>query len=171
MGLRYLCILFAAFVFIIFSGFFNNIEAQKRINALQTKIEKLSTRSGLVVVGKVTGIKSEWNKEKNRIYTKVSVNVEDYVKGSEPVKNIVVTHLGGEVGSVGELYSGEPRFKSDEEVMLFLHKNKNGNLNVTSGAGGKFIVKRDKVTKMKMLEGGVHIESIKTMIKNNQRMK
>ena len=35
-------------------------------------------------------------------------------------KTVVVTQLGGEIGEVGEVYSGAARFVEDEEVLIFL---------------------------------------------------
>lgn len=171
MGTKNVQFFIAAVVVIFLLGISPVTNAQKKVSTIQKTVTELTEKSNLVVVGKVLGIHSEWNKGKTRIYTNVTVNVEEFVKGSEPVKNIVITHLGGEVGSVGEIYSSTPRFKTNEEVMLFLHKNKRGELNVTKGAEGKFIVKRDKATKMKMLENGESVENIKTLIRNINHVK
>ncbi|HKJ82349.1 MAG TPA: hypothetical protein VJ954_10020, partial [Ignavibacteriaceae bacterium] len=171
MKIRYTWLTLIAAMIIILFGFYVEIEAQNMVNALQTKIEKLSDQSDLVVVGKVSEIHSKWNKDKSRIYTDVTVDVEEFVKGGEPGTRIVIKHPGGEVGGVGEWYSYAPKFKTTEEVMLFLHKNKNGNLNVTKGAEGKFLVKKDNAVKTKILENGVSIENIKSMLKNKQREK
>ena len=74
---------------------------------------------------------------------------------------VVIIWIGGEVGSVGEWYSYAPKFKFTEEVMLFLHKNKQGDLNVTSSAKGKFNVKKDEKLNFKTLESGESDEGIK----------
>jgi hypothetical protein len=167
MGIKNAWIIIAAATTILFLVFSSVTNAQKEMNTLNKTVAELTGKSGLIVVGKVSRIHSEWDKGKSRIYTKVTVNVEEFVKGNEPGKNIVVTHLGGEVGSVGELYSGTPKFKADEEVMLFLHKSKKGNLRVTRGSLGKFNVHRDKTTNMRILDNGVSIDNIKAIVKGN----
>jgi len=166
MKLKHNSFLSAATLLILLFGFFSHIEAQKKVNLIQKKIEELSDQSDLVVVGKVSKIHSKWNKDKNRIYTDVTVDVEEFVKGSESGKTIVITHPGGEVGSVGEWYSYAPKFKPSEEVMLFLHKNKQGDLNVTKSAKGKFNVKKDEKLNFKTLESGESVEGIKAIVKH-----
>ena len=157
-----LAILFTIILWMIFCA---SVNAQQPNQAMQKAVQELSDQSDLVVVGKVANINSQWNKDKSRIYTNVTVDVEEFVKGNATNRSIVVRHLGGEVGSVGELYSFAPRFKSNEEVMLFLHKNKNGEFNVTNGAKGKFRIKKNETSSMKALESGVSVENIKTIIK------
>jgi preprotein translocase subunit YajC len=153
-----------AFLILIF-GFTINANAQNHFKEMQKTIEQLSDQSDMVVVGKVSDIHSKWNKDKSRIYTDVTVDVEEFVKGGEPGKTIVVTHPGGEVGGVGEWYSYAPKFKPAEEVMLFLHKNKQGDLNVTNSAKGKFNIKKDEKLNFKTLESGASVEGIKAIVK------
>ena len=158
-----LAILFTIILWMIFCA---SVNAQQPNQAMQKAVQELSDQSDLVVVGKVASINSQWNKDKSRIYTNVTVDVDEFVKGNASSRSIVVRHLGGEVGSVGELYSFAPRFKSNEEVMLFLHKNKSGEFNVTNGAKGKFRIKEAGTSQLKTLESGVSVQNIKTIIKS-----
>jgi hypothetical protein len=165
MKLKQLIVLILTAFLILIFGFTLNTKAQNHVNEMQKNIELLSDQSDLVVVGKVSEIHSKWNKDKSRIYTDVTVDVEEFVKGSETGKSIVVTHPGGEVDGVGEWYSYAPKFKSSEEVMLFLHKNTQGNLSCTKSAKGKFNIKKYEAFNFKRLESGESVESIKAIVK------
>ena len=114
-------------------------------------LEELSKKSELIVTGKVVDQRSEWNEEKTRIYTRVTVSVDEYHKGERAERTLTVTHLGGEVGEVGELYTGTARFEKDEEVFLFLKKDQKGNYRVTGSNLGKYKIQHDPRTGQKMI--------------------
>lgn len=105
-------------------------------------LEKLAKDSELIVTGKVIERQAEWNEDKTRIYTRVRVSVDEFLKGEQSENIITVTHLGGEIGEVGELYTGTARFEKDEEVVLFLKKDKKDRLRITGGNKGKYKIKR-----------------------------
>lgn len=127
----------------------------ERVSAQSKKLttKDLTDRAEVVAVGKVTGIRSEWNQDRTRIYTKVTISVDQYVKGEQSEKILTVTHLGGEVGEVGELYTGTPKFQTDEEVLIFIEKDRKNNLRITGGAQGKLRIIEDEKTGKKILRG------------------
>ena len=45
------------------------------------RIQSLTQQADAIVVGKVSTVRSEWTADKTRIVTKVSVDVDEYVKG------------------------------------------------------------------------------------------
>jgi hypothetical protein len=96
------------------------------------KLADLSKRSDVVAVGKVASLKAEWTADKQRIQTRVTLSVDDYVKGNEG-KSMELVVPGGEVGAVGELYSHMPKFSQGEEVVVFAAKDKKGRFRVVSG--------------------------------------
>ena len=161
---NFILIIFAAFLFLGQSIFSQNKVLNKK-GSLQKAITELSKKSDLIVVGKVSKMQSAWNKQKTRIYTNITVDVEEYVKGNGNTKSIIVTNPGGEVDGVGELYTHTPKFKSTEEVMLFLNKNKEGRLFVTNGHKGKFSVIKDASLNKKIIGTGESINDIKAMVK------
>ena len=141
-----LCIKWALILSIILlimsTGFVDNIIAQKQ----KSQIESLVEKSEVIVLGKVTEMRSEWNKNKSKIFTKVSIKVIENFKGSENNQTIVITHLGGEVDGVGELYSHMPKFTQDEEALIFAKRDKENNLIVTNGLEGKFQITKNMTT-------------------------
>jgi len=162
---QFIVLLLTAFLILLF-GFTLKVKAQNQVNAMQKTIEQLSDQSDLVVVGKVSEIHSKWNKDKSRIYTDVTVDVEEFVKGGESGRTIVVTHPGGEVGGVGEWYSYAPKFTKDEEVLLFAKRDKENNLQVTQGQEGKFRITKDEVTGKKKVGSFYSLNDLSSRIKS-----
>ena len=129
-------------------------------------LEELSKKSELIVTGKVIDQIAEWNEEKTRIYTRVTIAVDEYHKGERSENTVTVTHLGGEIGDVGELYTGTARFVKDEEVFLFLKKDQKGNLRVTGSNQGKYMIRRDEVTGRRMISKSKSLEDFKGQVKS-----
>ena len=110
----------------------------------QSKIQKLSQQADVVLKGKVVKKDAAWNQNKSRIFTKVTLHVDEYLKGHEKQKTIEITYPGGEVGDVGELYTHMATFEAKEEVLVFLKKDKkNNSFQVLHGHEGKIKIVRD----------------------------
>lgn len=130
---------------------------------LKTKVEN----ADLILTGKVINQKSQWNSDKSRINTLVTIRVEELLKGSESQSEIIIKHLGGEVGEVGEMYSHMPKFENKEEILVFLKKEKTGsNYKVISGEEGKISLINDPATGQKVTTSKVKINTLKTLIKS-----
>jgi len=139
--------------------------------SLKSEIKNLSEGADMIVTGKVVNQKSQWNSEKSRIHTNVTIQVEEFLKGSNNQNRIVITHLGGEVGNIGETYSHVPTFKDDEEVLVFVKKsNKDESLSVFHGEEGKLTLYEDKTTGEKLTSKNVKASEMKKEIKNYVEM-
>lgn len=103
--------------------------------------EQLIRESDVVVVGTVGALKSEWNADRSRIQTVVTINVSEVVSGSLQGGTLSVVIPGGEVDGVGEWYSHSVRFQDTEEVVVFAKRDAKGLMRVTGGERGKFLVK------------------------------
>jgi len=136
--------------------------------SIQSDIKDLSKGADIIVTGKVVDQKSQWNSEKSKIYTQVTLQVEEFLKGSTNQDRVIITHLGGEVGSVGETYSHIPTFKNDEDVLVFLKKSeKDQSLRVFEGDGGKVTLYQDKISGEKVTSKNIKVSEMKKEIKNN----
>ena len=145
--------LFCGFQFISFS--------QNRAS----EIKSLSEGADVIVIGKVVQQKSNWNENRTRIYTNVTIEVEEFLKGTN-TGEIVVTHPGGEVGEVGELYTHMPKFRNDEEVLVFLEEDTRSNAyRVLNGENGKMTLLKDKTTGEKVTPFNQKISTFKNEIK------
>ena len=155
--MRLLCVL------IIVSGFFPAAFAQ----LTSSEVESMSKNADLIITGKVTQQSSSWNENQTRIYTQATIQVEEYLKGSNNSGPVIISYLGGEVGEVGEMYSHMPRFEDNEEVLVFLKKDdKSTSYKVFNGEAGKINVIIDPKTREKVTTSNVQINSFKAQIKS-----
>jgi hypothetical protein len=130
--------------------------------------EALTKRAEIVAVGKVTAMKSEWDRNKTRIVTRVTIAVGEYLKGG--AGNVMtITSPGGEVDGVGEWYSHTERFKKDEDVVVFAEKDTKGNYRVAGGQDGKISIKKDESTGVSQVSGRMSLDDFKARIKDAVR--
>jgi len=128
-------------------------------------IDALARNSEVVAVGKVTGMRGEWDQNKTRIVTRVTVAVSEYLKGNAGAV-MTITSPGGEVDGVGEWYSHTARFKKDEDVVVFAEKDKKGNLRVAGGEQGKLDIKKDAQTSIERVSTQMTLDDFKTQVKH-----
>ncbi len=154
------------FCLIILASFLTH---QKEIfsQTKQSSIESLSERAEVILTGKVINQKSKWNDDQTRIFTQSTIQVDEYLKGNDANKNITITTPGGEVGEVGELYTHMPRFSSDEEVLLFIKKDKNNvDYKIVDGEDGKLTLVRNEKTGELVTSFNKKVSSLKSEIKS-----
>ena len=132
------------------------------------KIKKLSKKADVILTGKVTVKQSSWNASQTRIYTKTTVEVDEYLKGNHTGNSVEIITPGGEVGDVGELYTHMPTFKNNEEVVVFLKKDQQSQTyKVLNGEAGKIIVFEDATSGQKVTSSNVSVKQLKSQIKNS----
>lgn len=137
-----------------------------------SKLQHLSERADLILTGKVTKQKSNWNRNKTRIYTEATLQVHDYLKGINHAGSVTVNYPGGEVGDVGELYTHMPRFVNSEDVLLFLKKDKKvPGYQVLDGENGKIEIHKDKITGQEVTSSNIPISDLKLRIKSYLKQK
>jgi hypothetical protein len=116
-------------------------------------LEQMSERADTIFLGRVTGTRADWNAERTRIYTHVTLEVDRYLKGGGGSRVETVRLLGGQVGPYLAMVPGSPRFATGEEVLLFCAGGgariptvlgmSLGKFTITSDASGDRIVNRD----------------------------
>lgn len=142
------------------------IQNLPQAQSIQSDIKNLSQGADIIVTGKVVDQKAQWSSDNSRIYTQVTIQVDEYLKGSDNQDRIVITHLGGEVGSVGETYSHIPTFTDDENVLVFVKKSaKDESLSVFEGEEGKLTFYQNKKTGEKVTSNNIKASDIKKEIK------
>ena len=150
-------------ILFLISAFYTGTFSQ----SIQSKMKNLSEKSDIILEGKVVKQKSDWNQDKTRIFTEVTLQVDEYLKGNSGNKTIVVTTPGGEVGEVGELYTHMPSFKNDEDVLLFVKEDKRDqSYKVLNGKDGKLTLYKDKKTGEKVTSFNTKISTLKKEIKD-----
>lgn len=144
--------------------------ASMKAQAVQSSMEQIARESDAVVVGKVAGLSSEWNEARTRIQTRVTISVDQSLKGDASVKSLTVIVPGGEVDGVGEVYSHAPRFLRDEAVVVFAKKNASGFYQVSEGSEGKYSIHKDDISGAMLVSGkktlGEFTAGVKTAIQS-----
>jgi len=148
---------------IFISGFYLTCFAQLN----NSEIKYLSESADIIVAGKVIQQSSNWNENQTRIYTRATIQVEEYLKGNNNGNSVIVTYPGGEVGEVGEMYSHTPRFENNEDVLVFLKNDeKSTGYKVLNGEQGKISIIIDSKTGEQISNSNIKINSLKEQIKN-----
>lgn len=133
----------------------------------QPKIENLTKQADVILTGKVIEQKSEWNNNQTRIFTQSTIQVDEYLKGNEVNKSITITTPGGEVGDVGELYTHMPKFTKEEDVLLFVKKDKNNTAyKILDGEDGKLTLVKNEKTGELVTSSNKRVSSLKSEIKS-----
>jgi len=131
--------------------------------------EELTQKADLVVVGKVAGLKAGWNSDKSRIFTTVTLDVDQTLKGDAGAGSVMILVPGGEVDGVGELYSHTAQFKKDEDVVVFAKRDTQGRLRMAAGESAKLSVGRDAATGISLVAGETALDEFTTHVRNAAR--
>jgi hypothetical protein len=126
--------------------------------------EALAGQAEVVAVGKVSSLVPQWNEDHSRIFTRVTLSVDQYIKGGSAGQPLTLLVPGGEVDGVGELYSHTAVFQSDESVLVFAQKDREGNYRVSAGQQGKYTVKRDDASGRLMVGGIRTLQEITAVV-------
>ncbi len=133
---------------------------------IELGIEDLTKEADLILKGKVVDIKSEWNEDKTKIYTYITLNVNERIKGRPQRRIVTIRQLGGEVDGIGLVVSDSAVFKKGEDAIVFLKPDRTHHAGRLRRAGrgvineivgkeqGKYAVAEDGVTRRKMVTVG-----------------
>ncbi|HKP11820.1 MAG TPA: hypothetical protein VJZ91_06900, partial [Blastocatellia bacterium] len=108
-----------------------------------TADDDLITGARAIVVGRVLSLACRLDAEQDRIFTYVTLDVEETLKGEINARYIVLKEEGGEVGGQGSIIFGAPQFARGERVLLYLDTRRDGSLRVHQLAFGKLTVVED----------------------------
>jgi hypothetical protein len=137
--------------------------AQAQVAAKTTA--QLAREADVVAVGHVSSMISEWNDTRTSIRTRVTIAVSEFVKGGEPGSSLTLYVPGGEVGTVGELYSDMPVFHRDEDVVVFAQRTPQGAFRVAGGSLGKYSVTRDAATGREVVSNRLSLNDFAAQIR------
>jgi len=126
--------------------------------------EQLAARAEVIAIGKVTGVESEWNETHTMIRTRVTLSVDQFVKGGSSQNALTIYVPGGEIDGVGEIYSHMPTFRRDEDVVVFAEKDRDNRYRVSAGSQGKFLVEKNTTTGKAMIAGGRSLDDLKAQL-------
>ncbi len=99
-----------------------------------------------IVIGKVVSLACRLDAEQDRVYTYVTLDVEETLKGEISERRIVLKEEGGEVAGQGSIIFGAPQFKRGERALLYLDTRPDGSLRVHQMAFGKLTIAGDSAS-------------------------
>ena len=105
--------------------------------------DDLITGARAIVIGKVRLLACRLDAEQDRIFTYISVDVEETLKGEINARRIVLKEEGGEVDGQGSIIYGTPQFARGERVLLYLDTWGDGSLRVHQMSFGKLTIAED----------------------------
>ncbi|MCE2423448.1 MAG: hypothetical protein J4G03_09135 [Gemmatimonadetes bacterium] len=122
---------------------------------------EMAVRADQIFTGKVVGIASQLNARRTGIFTFVTIEVDEYLKGGR--RNLLTLRfLGGEAEGYRLVVPGSPAFHLGEEVLVFSDGGAGRIPTVLGMAAGKFTISRDSPTGAPMLRrslAGLTLES------------
>jgi hypothetical protein len=133
------------FVLVISLGtFFINCSKSYATRELEESTLDIARSSDNIVVAKCIAAESKWNEQGSLIYTYITFQVQDNVKGETNEENLTLRFLGGRVGDTVQSVPDMPQFSENEEVLLFLGpKNRSGYQTLSSIQNGVLRIKTD----------------------------
>lgn len=109
--------------------------------------DELAGVSAAIVTGRVRAIAAGRDPQVGYLYTYVTVDVDEVIKGRIDRRTIVLKQLGGRVGDLEMVVFDQARFTPGEEVLLFLSRRpRDGTLQTTALWQGKWRIEREPVS-------------------------
>jgi hypothetical protein len=109
--------------------------------------DALITQADVVAIGRVIAVASAIDPGVNEVYTYITIQPSEMLKGLSGDGPLVVKQLGGIVGSRGVYVPGQPTFNIGEEVLLFLGTRQRDRTLFTLGMWqGKWAIEIDAIT-------------------------
>ena len=81
---------------------------------------ELTHASDQIVIGQVIGGESKWNKGRSAIYTEITLEVSECIKGDKGRRYVTFRIPGGVVGDTVVWAEEQPEFSKGENVLVFL---------------------------------------------------
>jgi hypothetical protein len=99
-----------------------------------------------IVRGRVLSVGSSFDEQQNRIFTYITLRVQEVLKGQISERKIVIKEEGGQTALRGSKIYGTPEFTPNEDVLLYLDTWADGSLRVHEYFLGKFTISEDLTT-------------------------
>ncbi|HSB10862.1 MAG TPA: putative Ig domain-containing protein [Blastocatellia bacterium] len=127
---------------LLLTTFFVLAQSSFATTAVRPSDDDLIIGARAIVRGKVVSIESALD-DSGRIYTYVSIRVQEVIKGQITERRIVLKELGGQVGDRAMAVYGNPQFTRGERVFLYLDTWADGSLRTYQMFLGKFSIVQD----------------------------
>jgi hypothetical protein len=106
----------------------------------------LAAQAAAVILGRVTALQSHLDAAHGRIFTDVTLAVDEVVAGPRLPATITLRQPGGRIGGIHAWIDGSPEFTIGERVLVYLRVALDGSLRVLQLYQGKLSVMIDPLT-------------------------
>jgi len=120
-----------------------NARTERRATGDFTGDDDLITGARAIVIGKVRALACRLDAEQDRVFTYITIDVEETLKGEINARRIVLKEEGGEAEGQGSIIYGTPQFARGERVLLYLDTWADGSLRVHQMSFGKLTIAED----------------------------
>ncbi|HJQ25209.1 MAG TPA: putative Ig domain-containing protein [Blastocatellia bacterium] len=121
----------------------SSARTERRAAADFTDDDDLIVGARAIVIGQVHSLACRLDADQDRVFTYVTIDVEETLKGTINEHRIVLKEEGGEVAGQGSIIYGTPQFARGERVLLYLDTWRDGSLRVHQMSFGKLTVAED----------------------------
>jgi len=90
---------------------------------IKLPLERLTQESDRIVLGRVEDLRCEWNKNRDLIFTIVTLRIREVWKGQILLPSVIIQIPGGTMGDLSLCVSDTAVFHRGEEVLVFLREN------------------------------------------------
>jgi hypothetical protein len=118
-------------------------------------LEQMARESDVVVHARVTGQRTEWDKNHGRILTLTSLVVLDSVKGAKKGDTLTIYQVGGTIDRITTYIPGALQFHKDEEMVFFAMRFRDQIVSYGMGLGKYGIFQKDGTPYVSPLYGSV----------------
>ena len=118
-------------------------------------LDRLVGEADLIVRGRVDEVKSRRASDRRIMTTVVTITIERQFKGPK-VSSVTIEQPGGSLGDVTLGVPGLPEFTTDEDVILFLKRQRGGAFKIVGGNQGKFTAKTQPGSDNEVVEDFAH---------------
>src|SRR5207248_11679650 len=113
---------------------------------VQMTDDDLATQAVAVVLGRVTALQSHLDATHGRIFTDVTLAVDEVIAGPSLPPTVTLREPGGRIGTVLSWIEGSPEFVRGERVLVYLAVSRDGTLRVLQLYQGKLSVMTDPLS-------------------------
>ena len=106
---------------------------------------QLAERSSIVALGSVADVRSYWNEGHTKIFTAITISVEETYKGDRH-PSITIIQPGGVVGIVRVTVSGVLTWERGEEVLVMVEPLDEESYRISGFSQGMYRIERDPET-------------------------
>jgi hypothetical protein len=121
--------------------------------------------SRAIIRGRVLNVESALDPQSNRIFTYITMRVQEVFKGQINERKIILKQEGGQIEGRGSIVFGTPQFTLDQEALLYLDTWADGSFRLHQYFLGKFDIVTDSASgqqfaiRSEMTEGVVVLQN------------